>query len=48
VRAVYRARAAAEPSRFVVVDATQPADAVAAVVSDALAALARDWRGGDA
>lgn len=39
VRAVYRARAAAEPSRFRVVDASQPAEAVVAVVVHAL----REW-----
>jgi dTMP kinase len=44
VRAAYRARAAAEPQRFVVVDATQPAEVVAQVVSHELAALARAWR----
>lgn len=40
VRAAYRARAAAEPGRFRVVDASQPAPAVAA---DAVAHL-RAWR----
>ncbi len=40
VRATYRARAAAEPGRFRVVDAGQPVEAVRA---DVLAAL-RDWR----
>jgi dTMP kinase len=48
VRAAYRARAAAEPARFEVVDATQPAQAVAAQVSASLARLAADWRGGAA
>ena len=48
VRAAYRARAAADPARFIVVDATQPAAAVAEAVSGALAALARDWHGGGA
>jgi dTMP kinase len=48
VRAAYRARAAAEPARFVVVDATRPVDAVAQAVSDSLAALARAWREGPA
>ena len=42
VRAAYRARAAAEPARFRVVDAAQPAARVAA---DAVAAL-RAWRAG--
>jgi dTMP kinase len=37
VRAVYRARAAAEPGRFRVIDAAQPADAVVAQVLAALA-----------
>jgi dTMP kinase len=41
VRATFLARAAADPSRFRILDATQPADAVAA---DAVAAL-RAWRG---
>jgi hypothetical protein len=42
VRAAYLARAAAEPARFVVVDAAQPADAVVAAVTRALDAwLAR-------
>lgn len=40
VRAAFLARAAADPSRFRILDATQPADAVAA---DAVAAL-RAWR----
>ncbi len=40
VRAAYRARAAAEPARFRVIDASQPADAVAA---DTVAAL-RAWQ----
>lgn len=48
VRAAYHARAAAEPQRFVVVDATQPAAAVAQAVSDSLAALVRAWREGPA
>jgi dTMP kinase len=39
VRAVYLARAAAEPARFRIVDAAQPVDAVVARVTDAL----RDW-----
>jgi dTMP kinase len=43
VRAAYRARAAAEPARFHVVDATQPAPAVAAAVSASLLLLARQW-----
>ncbi len=42
VRDAFLARAAAEPARFRVLDATQPADAVAAA---AVAAL-RAWRGG--
>jgi dTMP kinase len=48
VRAAYRTRAAEEPARFVVVDATRPVDAVAQAVSDSLAALARAWREGPA
>jgi len=48
VRAAYRARAAAEPARFEVVDATLPAAAVAAQVSASLSRLARQWRGGAA
>jgi dTMP kinase len=48
VRGAYRARAASDPARFIVIDATQPADAVAAAVSGALAALARDWHEGRA
>ena len=39
VRAVYLARAAAEPQRFRVIDAAQPADAVLAAVTSAL----NDW-----
>lgn len=39
VRGVYLARAAAEPRRFRVIDASQPVDAVQAAVRDALA----DW-----
>jgi dTMP kinase len=39
VRAVYQARAAAEPQRFRVIDASQPADAVLAAVTSAL----NDW-----
>jgi dTMP kinase len=39
VRAVYLARAAAEPQRFRVIDASQPADAVLASVTSAL----NDW-----
>jgi dTMP kinase len=42
VRDAFRARAAADPARFRVLDATRPADAVAA---DAVAAL-RAWRNG--
>lgn len=38
VRATYLARAAAEPARFRVIDASQPADAVLAAVQSALAA----------
>jgi dTMP kinase len=41
VRATYLARAAAEPGRFRVVDASQPADAVRATVQ----ALLADWLG---
>lgn len=48
VRAAYRARAAGEPARFIVIDATQPAATVADAVSTALAALARDWHRGGA
>lgn len=48
VRDAYRARAAADPARFVVVDASQPAAAVADAVSSALVALARDWQGSGA
>lgn len=48
VRAAYRARAAAEPARFVVVDASRPVDAVAQAVSDSLATLVRAWREGPA
>jgi len=44
VRATYRARAAAEPRRFRVIDASQPAQAVAA---DAVKQL-RAWRDGTA
>ena len=44
VRAAFRARAAAEPQRFRVLDATRPADVVAA---DAVAQLAA-WRGAPA
>lgn len=39
VRGVYLARAAAEPGRFRVIDASQPVDSVQAAVRDALA----DW-----
>lgn len=39
VRACYRARAAAEPARFRVIDAGRPADVVAAAAATAL----RDW-----
>ncbi len=39
VRGVYLARAAAEPARFRVIDASQPAEAVQAAVRAALA----DW-----
>jgi dTMP kinase len=42
VREAFRARAAAEPARFRILDATQPADVVAA---EAVAVL-RAWRGG--
>jgi dTMP kinase len=42
VRAAFLARAAADPSRFRILDATRPADVVAA---DAVAAL-RAWQGG--
>ena len=42
VRDAFRARAAADPARFRVLDATRPADVVAA---DAVAAL-RTWRNG--
>lgn len=45
VRSAYRARAAAEPARFEVIDATQSADAVAATVAASLARLVDDWRG---
>jgi len=38
VRAVYRARAAAEPQRFRLIDASEPADAVLAAVTSALSA----------
>lgn len=41
VRAAYRARAASEPRRFRVIDATQPAEAVARTACDALA----EWIG---
>lgn len=44
VRQAYRERAAAEPARFEVIDATQPADAVAATVAASLARLVDDWR----
>jgi dTMP kinase len=46
VRGAYRARAAAEPARFEVIDATQPAASVAAQVSASLARLAAAWREG--
>jgi len=42
IRAAFRARAAAEPARFRVLDATRPADAVAAEA----VALVRAWRAG--
>jgi dTMP kinase len=48
VRAAYRARAAGEPERFVVIDASQPAAVVAQAVSESLAALARAWHQGPA
>jgi len=44
VRAAYRARAAAEPARFRVIDASQPAQAVA----DEAVARLRAWRDGTA
>jgi dTMP kinase len=43
VRAAYRARAAAEPARFRVIDARQPLDAVAAQVAAELTTLAGAW-----
>jgi dTMP kinase len=43
VRAAYLARAAAEPSRFVVVDAAQPLEAVSAAVARAVQAAVVTW-----
>ena len=43
VRAAYRARAAAEPARFRVVDATLPLEDVAAQVAHELSTLAARW-----
>lgn len=44
VRDAYRQRAAAEPQRFVVVDASRPLDEVVAVVAADLGALVARWQ----
>lgn len=44
VRKAYLERAAAEPERFVVLDATQPAATVATQVADEIERLAARWR----
>lgn len=43
VRAAYLARAAAEPQRFVVVDAAQPLEAVSAAVANAIQSAVVTW-----
>lgn len=43
VRAAYLARAAAEPQRFIVVDAAQPLEAVSAAVANAIQSAVVTW-----